>query len=432
MWVACLHRAGDLGLLFIVASLVLSCTSLAAADPSKSSKPAPTTSDLPKLDDKNYRMMIDLVRPTPDELKWKDIGWGNDLMTSVAEAKALNRPILLWSDQGNPLGLVDFPPSINTIVARKDVYGDPEVQELCRNFVCTTAEVWTLATGKSPASDWFHAAGGPTSGGGAHGLYLFGPDGQNLGFQFLSRPKEPVVSLIKAALAKWESLVKEKGYKPKPIPLAKPGPAWPELMAKSGLFLYVVARDLPRDKPDERRMWNHQFLTMTAKEAHDFLPTGGLQKGEVADATIKRLARHFLVDFTKGNNGGYKSDAAIKSAWMTTEVTASSGSLVTIRLHGEIVTEEASDGYMPTTPPQLMIYGDHRVDVPGVYGFASTLHGKAIFDSQADRFVFFELVAAGTRKGGRDKNDYQPAPMGVAFMLEGQYDAQPSKKKKSP
>jgi hypothetical protein len=410
------------------------CGVVFAAEPAKPA--AGPLSDLPKLDDKNYRTVVDLVRPTPEESRWKDVGWRNDLMTAVAEAKALQRPILLWSDQGNPLGLPDFAPSINTVVARKEVYSDPEVQELCKNFVCTTAEVWTLATGKSPASEWFHAAGGPTTGGSAHGLYLFGPDGQNLGFQFISRPKPPVVALIKAALAKWEGIAKEKGYKPKPIPALKPGPTWPEAAAKSGLFLYVVGRDLPRDKPDERRMWNHLFLDLSAKEARDFLPAGGLQKGQVNDATVRRIARRYLVDFTKGNNSGYRSDAAIRNAWLTTEVTGTAGNLVTVRLHGEAVTEEASEGYTPPAsgPAPLMIYGDHRVDVPGVYGFACTLHGKAVFDSQAERFVFFELVASGTRKGGRDKNDYLPAPMGVGFMLEGQYDApaEAKAKKKKP
>lgn len=53
-----------------------------------------------------------------------------------------------------------------------------------------------------------------------------------------------------------------------------------------------------------------------------------------------------------------------------------------------------------------------------------------MFDTAANRFVYFELVAAGTRKGGRDKSDYLPAPMGVAFMLEGQYDAPANSKKK--
>lgn len=402
-----------------------------SAEPAKS--PAPAGTDLPKLDDKNYKAIVDLTRPSADELRWKDVGWGNDLMTSVAQAKMLQRPILLWSDQGNPLGLPGFPPSINTVIARKDVYSDPDVQALCKNFVCTTAEVWTLATGNSPASEWFHAAGGPHAGGGAHGLYIFGPNGENLGFQFISRPKEPVIALIKSALAKWDGLIKEKGYKPMPIPAVKPQATWPDLAAKSPLFLYVVGRDLPRDKPDERRMWNHQFLDLSVKDAREFLPQNGATKGVVADATAKMLARKFLCDFTKGNNSGYKSDDAVKSVALTTEIVSSSGTLVTVRLHGEARTEEASDGYdAKTVPPQLMIYGDHRVDVPGVYGFDCTMHGKAVFDTQANHFVYFELLCAGTRRGGRDKTDYQPAPMAVLFMLEGQYDAPIGKKKPKP
>jgi hypothetical protein len=419
-------------LLILLAALSLAA-SLSSAEPAKPAKPGAGASDLPKLDDKTYKAMVDLVRPSPEELRWKEVGWSNDLMSAVSEAKALNRPILMWSDQGNPLGLAAFPPSINTIVARKEVYSDPQVQALCRNFVCTTAEVWTLATGNSQASQWFHAAGGSAAGGGAHGLYLFGPDGQNLGFQFLSRPKEPVVALITAALAKWDALVKEKGYKPMPIPLPKPGPTWPELAAKSGLFLYVVGRDLPRDKPDERRMWNHQFLDLSASQARDFLPAGGMQKGMVGEATARLLARKYLCDFTKGNNSGYQGDAAVQSVAITTEVVGSSGNLVTVRLHGEARTQEASDGYdAKSTPLQLMIYGDHRVDVPGVYGFDCTLHGKAVVDTQANRFAFFELVAVGTRRGGRDKNDYQAAPMGVLFMLEGQYDTPDGTRKKKP
>lgn len=418
--------------LFALCACVCAAEQAKPTKPGKSAKSEADASGLPPLDDKTYRAMLDLVRPTAEEQRWKEIGWRTDLMTAVAEAKALQRPILLWSDQGNPLGLPDFAPSINTIIARKDVYSDPEVQELCKHFVCTTAEVWTLATGRSPASDWFHAAGGPREGGRAHGLYLFGPDGQNLGFQFISRPKAPVVTLIKDALTKWDGIVKEKGYQPKPIPARVPGPTWPEAAAKSGLFLYVVGRDLPREQPDERRMWNHLYLDLSAKEARDFLPASGLSKGQVNDATVKLLARRYLVDFTKGNNSGYKSDAAIKNAWLTTEVTATSGTLVTVRLHGEAVTEEASDGYVVPTgsPPQLLIYGDHRVDVPGIYGYACTLHGKAVFDTAANRFVYFELVAAGTRKGGRDKSDYLPAPMGVAFMLEGQYDVPVDGKRK--
>src|ERR1041384_8140563 len=132
----------------------------------------------PALDEKTYKKWSEFIRPSADDLRWKKIPWRTDLVAAAAEAKALNRPILLWSDQGNPLGLAEMAPSINTCVARQQVWSDDEVQKLAAAFVPVTAEVWTLATGKSAASEWFHKAGGPTEGARAHGLYLFTPDGE--------------------------------------------------------------------------------------------------------------------------------------------------------------------------------------------------------------------------------------------------------------
>ena len=73
----------------------------------------------PALDEKSYKKWSEFIRPSPDEMKWKKIPWRTDLVAAVAEGKALNRPILLWSDQGNPLGLVEMAPSINTCIARR-------------------------------------------------------------------------------------------------------------------------------------------------------------------------------------------------------------------------------------------------------------------------------------------------------------------------
>ena len=64
----------------------------------------------PALDEKSYKTWSQFIRPSEAELKWKKIPWRTDLAAAAAEAKALNRPILLWADQGNPLGLVDMAP----------------------------------------------------------------------------------------------------------------------------------------------------------------------------------------------------------------------------------------------------------------------------------------------------------------------------------
>jgi hypothetical protein len=400
--------------------------------PIQAQQARPVSWPVPTLDDRTYKQWLDFVRPGPDDLKWKRIPWRNDLLAAVQEAKALDRPILLWSDQGNPLGLVNMAPSVNTVVARNVVWSDDEVQKLAANFVPATAEVWTLATGSGPASDFFHKAGGPTAGAMAHGLYAFSPDGEGLGFQFLSRPKEPVVALLTNALRKWNEIAARKGARPKPLPPLKSKETWPEQAAKSGLFLIVHARDLPRGetlhpgKDDvERAMWNHSFLDFTEKEALAFVPAGG-PKAAVPEAILKKLARRHLGDFSHGNNGGYNPDVAFKKGSMTTETISVKEPFVTVRLHGEITLEQGTEGYDPKVHgQQLAILGDHRIDQQGLFGFQGILHGKATFDTQRKRFVRFELAVAGTRKGLRGKDDYLPAPMGFAFTIEGQPEKSP-------
>ncbi|HLF93576.1 MAG TPA: hypothetical protein VJB14_08940 [Planctomycetota bacterium] len=384
---------------------------------------------VPKLDDKTCKPWVDFVRPSAEELKWKRIPWRTDFLAAVEEAKALQRPILLWSDQGNPLGLVDMAPSVNTVIARHSVWSDDEVQRLAAQFLPVTAEVWTLATGKGPASEFFHKADGPADGGRAHGLYLMTPDGDALGFHFLSRPKEPVVKLMTDGLKKWGEIAAKRGYKPKPVPPRKEKLTWPEAAARAGLLLQVNARDLPRGAvqhpgktPEEQAMWNQSFLELSEKEAAALVPQGG-SKSVVPEEVLRKIARKHLSDFARGNSAGYRTEGFLKKASMTTETIASKDSRITVRFHGEMMMEEGTPGYDPKAHgTQLSVTGDHRIDVEGLYGYDCTLHGKAVYDTVARRFGFFELVAVGLRKGLRPKDDASPNPLGVSFTLEGQYD----------
>ena len=59
----------------------------------------------PILDEKNIKTWVDFIRAQPDELKWEKLGWRPELGAAAAEAKALQRPILLWAMNGHPCGL---------------------------------------------------------------------------------------------------------------------------------------------------------------------------------------------------------------------------------------------------------------------------------------------------------------------------------------
>lgn len=388
----------------------------------------------PEVNAKNLKAILDLVRPGDEELKYRRIGWRSDVAAAIEEAKALQRPILLWSDQGHPLG-ADFYPSINTQVARMTVWNDDEVQALAKEFVPATAEVWGLRTGKGPASDFFRKASDPLEPGRSHGLYLMGPGGENLGFHFISRPKAPVLDLLKKGLARWAELVKEKKYKPKPVPAVDLAQTWPAEAAEAGLLAAVHVRDFPRaGHPKAGRFedgtprWNQMRLVLSKEEAAGLLPKGGASYAVPKEVLLK-LARRTLVDGARGNHAGFRKDDAMKKGLLITTAVSSTGTRTTLKFEGELTYEEGTEGYDPAQHgKQLAVAGDHRWDVEGLTGFDCKLLGQAVYDAGAQRFLRFELLAYGMRKGGREKGDVEPAPLGVAFTIEGQ-DAKPKSKR---
>ncbi|NNC88372.1 MAG: hypothetical protein HKN82_07940 [Akkermansiaceae bacterium] len=52
----------------------------------------------------NLRAWIDHVRPAESERGWEAIPWRNGFLRGVEEAKRLERPVLLWTMNGNPCG----------------------------------------------------------------------------------------------------------------------------------------------------------------------------------------------------------------------------------------------------------------------------------------------------------------------------------------
>lgn len=64
-------------------------------------EPPPT---VPTLSDDNIRKWIAFIRPSADDSRWERLEWRTELGAAVEEARALQRPILLWTMNGHPLG----------------------------------------------------------------------------------------------------------------------------------------------------------------------------------------------------------------------------------------------------------------------------------------------------------------------------------------
>ena len=58
----------------------------------------------PQLTDQNYIQWLTFIRPSEQELKWRDIRWHSQLSEAAVEARRLQRPILLWTMNGHPCG----------------------------------------------------------------------------------------------------------------------------------------------------------------------------------------------------------------------------------------------------------------------------------------------------------------------------------------
>jgi hypothetical protein len=64
----------------------------------------PDDVETPTLNEHNFRSVLKHVLPSEQELRWEQIGWRTDLMSGLREARALERPLLLWTMNGHPLG----------------------------------------------------------------------------------------------------------------------------------------------------------------------------------------------------------------------------------------------------------------------------------------------------------------------------------------
>ena len=63
-----------------------------------------TSIELPPLDRATMGDYLRAIRPTADEVRWREIPWQTDLCEAVRLAKEQGKPIFLWTMNGNPLG----------------------------------------------------------------------------------------------------------------------------------------------------------------------------------------------------------------------------------------------------------------------------------------------------------------------------------------
>ena len=58
------------------------------------------------IDSATFRETLAFLSPRSDEMKWASIPWQTDLWEARKLAREHNKPIFMWSMNGNPLGCV--------------------------------------------------------------------------------------------------------------------------------------------------------------------------------------------------------------------------------------------------------------------------------------------------------------------------------------
>jgi hypothetical protein len=275
--------------------------------------------------------------------------------------------------------------------------------------------------------------GPPKHTGTRQGTYAAAPSGVLLA-SINSNDPARMADMLRRALDRWATLTRqERQLAQDPHSVAQEAfrARAEHLYPEGGLVLRVHTRDLPRNGEDgltaqpadwRARAWNQDFAWFSADEVRQFVPENPAlgQVHAIPEALICRLARLHFVDNVRGQTPAYQ-EHEIEAARLTSTVTGVEGPRVSLRLDGAV--RLSAEGVWPINDRH-----DANNPQPNRRGLDARLLGYATWDGEQQRFVAFEIVAAGTRWGGTQYNrrhdDLAPAPLGIALTLAGDSPAE--------
>ncbi|MFY9234572.1 MAG: hypothetical protein WAO58_08945 [Fimbriimonadaceae bacterium] len=313
------------------------------------------------------------------------------------------------------------------MIARRNVWSNPEIQQLLKGFVVSADEVWRLQNGKDPecllAQKVFeqgHYAGRTQPTNTRQGTYATAPSGALLASINTTDAGE-MASMLRRALAKWNAMpTSERLLRTDPAgqkaSIVRAESRYPQ----GGLVLRIFSRDLPRAaRPGDWRAdaWNQDYAWFTKDEVRSMLPAdlSAGKKTEVPAALIRRLARFNFVDNVRGQTGQYREEDIV-TALLETEVVRVAGGVATVRFRGTTKAERvgtwAVAGFRDMNSPT-----QQRLSM------SLKLYGTGTYSADQGKFMSFEMIALGTRSGATQYNgrydDLGAAPVGYFLGLAG-------------
>ena len=307
------------------------------------------------------------------------------------------------------------------MTGRVQVFSDPQIiKTLQENFVTVATDDWYSRRQKDAVGEFFRkmSAGGPQRPEGAtrQGLYCFTADGVLLGFRNPVQA-EPVRELLRSSLAKWQALpAAQREPRAFDAERGKPDAAYHRPLPEGGVAVRVYARELEADgqggyrkapaRPGAPGFASLDHLWLRREEWQALLPT----KPEVGATytvpapIVRRIARFHLIDNTRGEPPMWEA-GELRSSDLRLTVERVEKSVVTLRLAGKVHLETRA--------------GDR--------GYQPTLDGTLAYDTEANAFRRFDVVALGDHWGeGSYTRGARPGrtPLGIAFQLaDGKQEA---------
>ena len=313
------------------------------------------------------------------------------------------------------------------------VWSDPVLQDLARQFVPVAEEVHLLypedaASQQRVAGEPMHQLfrrfgdamppGDWRREGTKQGIYLMGPDGEYLeGLATASGDPTDLRRRFERALARWQTLRKERKYANKPVP--QTGVAMPAGFEDAPLLLRVSVRDLasaacdttPRWRPGAfddgnwaeftRWAWNQSWHGVAAPQ--QLLPAGAA--AATADtAWFRRLCREVFVDTVRGQAPPFADEHVRKAELRMQRQPVRNGKL-TVEYEGEVELDD----------------GAHRLRL--------RLRGRGAFAAADGRCEDLLLVALGERRGAHAANQRAAGPESgwIGFAVRRHAQAAPPK-----
>jgi|FLOH01.1.fsa_nt_gi hypothetical protein len=289
----------------------------------------------PSLKANNQRAWFEHVQPHPEELGWTLWNWNPQLAAAARLASASDQPLLLWLENGHPLGSTSKAGS-----ERRSWWMNPDLNATVARFVVAADDIHVLHRAQSAEGALFTTLVEQTPDQGAAllrngGVLMASASGKLLG-SYCREDGAALKDELRAALANWDKLPRGERCLVELGAMVSDGRS-ADFFPDDGLALEVHRRllaatldlDAPRYLP-----YTHDYLWFSATEVAQMIPTKMGQTLIVPPAQAQRLALFTMVDDLQGDGQAFATEDLLPSNLTFTSI-SKIGNTLRFAAHGE-------------------------------------------------------------------------------------------------